>query len=110
MRMIDPMPSSERASLLALKTNIDRQTRAIRAQMAALGKRLDDGDLSECVVWVIPGALGCLHRPLRHHPVVGRDKKGRNLPPEASGQVLEWIARLKQLGIPSIISLMHPND
>jgi hypothetical protein len=94
----------------AVRTNIDQQTRAIRAQMAALGRCLDDGDLSEWVVWVIPGALGCVHRPLRHHPVFGRDKKGRYLPPEASDQVLQWIGRLKQLGIASIISLMHPNE
>ena len=78
--------------------------------MAALGRHLDDGDLSEWVVWVIPGALGCVHRPLRHHPIFGRYKKGRHLPSEASGHVLEWIVRLKELGIASIISLMHPNE
>ena len=78
--------------------------------MAALGRRLDDGDFSEWVVWVIPGVLGCVHRPLRHHPVFGRDNKGRYLPSEASGHVLEWIERLKRLGIRAIISLMHPNE
>lgn len=94
----------------AVKTSIDKHTRTIRAQMAALGRRLDEGESSEQVVWVIPNALGCVHRPLRHHPVFGRDKKGRYLPPEASGQVLHWIGRLRQLGIASIISLMHPNE
>jgi hypothetical protein len=89
---------------------IDQQTRVIKAKMASLGRRLDDGDLSDWVVWVIPGALGCVHSPLRHHPVFGREKRGRHLPVEASGEVLEWIGRLKQLGITSIISLMHPNE
>lgn len=93
-----------------MKTEINQQTSTIKARMAALGRRLDDGDFSEWVVWVIPGVLGCVHRPLRHHPVFGRDNKGRYLPSEASGHVLEWIERLKRLGIRAIISLMHPNE
>ena len=93
-----------------VKTDVDKEASAIRARMAALGTRLDNGELSEWIVWVMPNVLGCVHRPLRHDPIFGRERKGRFLPPEASRHVLEWIQRLRELGIRSIILLMHPNE
>lgn len=82
----------------------------LRARLAHLGERLDNGDESELVVWVIPGTFGCAHRPLRHHIMFGREKKGRNLPPEATSHVLEWVRRIKEHGIKSIICLMHSKE
>ncbi len=80
----------------------------LRKALASLGRRLDDGDQSELLVWAIPGALACAHRPLRHHPKFGGSR--RDLPPEAVGEVRDWVARIKGYGIRAIISLMHPKE
>jgi hypothetical protein len=76
--------------------------------LSALGKRISAGDDSELLAWVIPDRLACAHRPLRHHPQFGGS--GKDLPPEASREVLEWVDRIKSKGIQSIISLMHPKE
>lgn len=57
----------------------------LRKALANLGKRLDDGDQSELLVWVIPASLACAHRPLRHHPKYGGSR--RDLSPDAAGEV-----------------------
>ena len=93
-----------------METTIDAKTVNLKSALASLGQRLDDGDESEFVVWVIPGAFGCAHRPLRHHKVFGKGKKGRNLPPEATPHVLEWVRRIRECGIRSIICLMHSKE
>jgi hypothetical protein len=93
-----------------VKTRVEVKTASLKAALAKLGQRLDDGDESEFVVWVIPGVLACAHRPLRHHKVFGKEKKGRNLPPEATPYVLEWVRRIRQCGIRSIICLMHSKE
>ncbi len=93
-----------------MQREIECKTKTIKAAMAALGARLDEGDESELLVWVIPRAFACAHRPLRHHRIFGRAKKGRYLPSKAAPAVLEWIRRVKELGIRSIICLMHPNE
>jgi hypothetical protein len=80
----------------------------IRRALSNLGKKLDDGDDSELLVWVIPSALACAHRPLRHHPRFGG--RGRDLPPEASGAIHSWARRMREYGIRSLICLMHPKE
>ena len=59
----------------------------IANQMAELGRRLERSIDDDLVVWVIQGALGCAHRPLRHHPSYAIS--GFALPPEAKQLVLD---------------------
>lgn len=83
----------------------DNKANQIRAALRTLGSRLDRGDMSELVVWVIPGALACAHRPLRHHHEFGGSR--RDLPPEATGAVVHWVDRIVEAGFRSMICLMH---
>jgi len=92
------------------ETEIRTKTKELQTALATLGKRLDDGDDSEILVWVISAVLACAHRPLRHHPEFGRDRRGRNLPPKATPKVFEWLRRIKDSGIRSIICLMHSKE
>jgi len=80
----------------------------IRVALRALGSRMERGDVSELVVWVIPGALGCAHRPLRHHPEYGGSR--RDLPSEATRAVVRWVDRIIGAGFRSVICLMHPKE
>ena len=80
----------------------------IRNALAELGRRLDAGEDSELLVWVIPDKLACAHRPLRHHPLFGGSR--RDLPPEAAPAIFEWVKRMHSAGIRAIISLMHPKE
>lgn len=80
----------------------------IRAALRSLGARLDRGDESELFVWVIPDALACAHRPLRHHQEFGGSR--RDLPPGATGAVVRWVDRILEAGFHSIICLMHHKE
>lgn len=91
-----------------MESQIKKRANLIRGALWSLGKRLDQGDRSELVVWVIPGTLACAHRPLRHHPQFGGSR--RDLPREAAPAVFDWIRRIKSYGIRGIISLMHPKE
>lgn len=84
------------------------KTEEIRRELRALGKRICSGDDSELLLWVIPRQLACAHRPLRHHPEFGGS--GRDLPKSATPAVLKWAERIKEYGIRSIITLMHPKE
>ena len=91
-----------------LETAIEEKTKSIRLAMSALGRRLEEGDESELLCWVITNSLACAHRPLRWHRLYGGS--GNNLAPEATLLVFEWAKRIRQDGIRSIISLMHDRD
>lgn len=58
--------------------------------------------------WVIPGALACVHRPLRYHPHYAGSRV--RLPTETLPLIEEWAARLRTAGVKSILSLMHEGD
>lgn len=77
-------------------------------KMKALGDQLESGSDSELLVWVIPKALACAHRPLRHHPRYGGS--GQPIPASAKPLVLDWIEQIQMEGIASIISFMHDRD
>ena len=89
-----------------MKSDIEAKRGELQIALASLGQRLDDGDESQLVVWVIPGVLACAHRPLRHHQLYGRKKKGRNLPRQASASVITWLQRIRDAGIRSVICLL----
>ena len=76
--------------------------------MKALRKRLEAGDDSELLVWVLPGRLACAQRPLRHHPLYAGS--GALIPAQATPLVFEWAEAVRAAGIVSIISFMHDRD
>lgn len=91
-----------------MENQIKEKAKELRSALWSLGKRLDEGDQSELLVWVIPETLACAHRPLRHHPQFGGSR--RDLPQAAAPAVLDWVRRIKSYGIGGIISLMHPKE
>ena len=91
-----------------MEKEIRSKAKIIGKALRDLGKRLEVGNSSELLVWVIPGLLACAHRPLRHHPRFGGS--GRDLPPEATNEVVQWVKRMHDFGIRSIVSLMHPKE
>lgn len=80
----------------------------IAGRMVALGRRLEVGDESELIHWVLQGSLACAHRPLRHHLHFGGSRLP--IPATATSLVRDWAARIRRAGIASIISLMHDRD
>lgn len=78
--------------------------RRIRDELWLIREKISEGDESEIVVWAIEGQLACSQRPLRDHPDFG----GRDpLPPAARPLVIDWVERMKQLGIRSVICLLE---
>ncbi len=92
----------------SLEVVIQGKTQEIKSAMRTLGRRLEAGDDSKVVQWVLADNLACAHRPLRHHPIWGGS--GSILPPEATNLIFEWADRVRHEGIRSIISLMHDRD
>ena len=84
-------------SLLGLEKDIKVKLGRIRRQICT-------GNDSEILVWLLDGTLACSQRPLRDHPDFG----GRvPLPPKAKPLIVDWVERVKSLGIRSIISLLE---
>jgi len=91
-----------------LEEAIDSKSREIKLAMSALGRRIEHGDSSQFLHWVILDRLACAHRPLRHHPRYGGS--GNNLDSSATGLVHDWVKEVQRCGIKGIISLMHDRD
>jgi len=87
---------------------IEKKTQEIKHAMSALGKKLEAGENSQLIHWVIPGFLACAHRPLRHDPLYGGS--GNNLGPAAATLVREWAKDIRGSGVKSLLSLMHDRD
>jgi hypothetical protein len=94
------MPSSE--------SQVEAKQLEIVREMRQLGRKLESGDDSEMLVWVVPGQLACAPRPLRYHPRYGGS--GQPIPSEAKPLILDWIEHIRLEGIASIISFMHERD
>lgn len=76
----------------------------IKSELERIRRQIKAGDESEIIVWIIPSKLACSQRPLRDHPQFG----GRApLPPESKLLVINWVKRIKQMGIRSIICLLE---
>ncbi len=92
------------------KSQTDRRKEVeagIRNDLARIRTQLQDANDSQLVTWPIPGVLACAQQPLRDHPEFG----GYNpLPPHAKRLVEEWVARVKEAGIRSIICLLEPRQ
>jgi hypothetical protein len=91
-----------------LEVFIERKTTEIRDALRNLRRKLEGGDESELVHWVIRDNLACSQRPLRHHPLFGGS--GKNIASEAAPLVRDWPILMQCVGIKSIISLMHARD
>ena len=83
-----------------LEAQIRQQMRALRGRLAA-----DPG--ADPLVWPLADQLACSQRPLRDHPIF-RDQKP--LASEAGSHVIGWVERVRQLGIRSIICLLHRKE
>jgi hypothetical protein len=77
-------------------------------KLKVLKSRLESGDDSEVLVWVLSDRLATAQRPLRHHPLYAGS--GAVIPAEATSLVIEWAASIRANGIASIISFMHDRD
>ena len=80
----------------------------VRTELQALAAKLQTGDDSQLVVWIIPGQLAVAHRPLRHHPIFGGS--GRPLPEGAAPEVICWVKRIVDQGFRGLVCLMHPKE
>jgi hypothetical protein len=87
---------------------VEAKQSEIVASMKALKKRLVAGDDSELLAWIIPKALACAQRPLRHHPLYGLS--GVLIPQIATPLVQDWVEQIRMEGIVSVISFMHERD
>lgn len=75
----------------------------LRRELTQVRQKVKAGDESQLLVWVLPDLLAASQRPLRDHPVYG----GRSLlPPEAKSLVIDWVDKVKDPGIRSIVSLL----
>lgn len=94
--------------MTAMRDDIERRTADIRRELAILRRRLQEGDESELVVWIIPGQLACSQRPLRYNKRFGGS--ARTLTPDAAPYVTEWADMIQVYGIQSIICLMSDTE
>jgi len=77
-------------------------------RMKALKARLESGDDSELLEWILTRRLASAQRPLRHHPQYAGS--GVIIPAQATPLVFAWAAAVRGEGIKSIISFMHDRD
>jgi hypothetical protein len=92
----------------SMRDELDAKRTEIINQMKALRAKLEAGDDSELLVWVLRDRLACAQRPLRHHPRYS--ESGVVLPIALTPLVCEWVAKIRAAGIISIISFMHERD
>lgn len=88
--------------------NLEAKRVEIVGWMKTRKAKLESGDDSELLVWVIPNQLASAQRPLRHHPRYAGS--GAVIPKEATALVFEWASAIRASGIASIISFMHDRD
>jgi hypothetical protein len=91
-----------------LEHPIEAKRSEIVAGMKRLRRRLESGDDTELLLWVIPNALAVAQRPLRHHPRYGGS--GLPIPAGAKPLILDWIEQIRLEGVRAIISFMHDRD
>jgi hypothetical protein len=87
---------------------VEQKRQEIAQGMSALGRRLEKGDDSELLHWVIRDVLACVHRPLRHHAAYGGS--GAPIPSSAKPLILDWIELMQLEGIATVITFMHDRD
>jgi hypothetical protein len=91
-----------------MTNQLDTKRLEVIVKMRALKSRLEAGDDSNLLVWVIPQNLASAQRPLRHHPLYAGS--GVVIPVQATSLLFDWAAKIQSAGIASIISFMHGRD
>lgn len=91
-----------------MMAELDAKRAEIVVRMKALKPKLESGDDSDLLVWVLPGRLASAQRPLRHHPLYAGS--GAVIPAQATSLVFHWAAAVRAAGIASIVSFMHERD
>ena len=86
----------------------DIYLKQLRRDFGQLGRRIENGDENQLLIWVIPSRLACSHRPLRHNRLYGGSL--RNLDSGATDLVRAWAKRIRGEGIRSIICLMSKEE
>ncbi len=85
----------------------ERNRDYVQRAMGGLRARLRVRPDADPLIWPIPSELACSQRPLRDH----RDYRDRNpLPAESFPLIDNWIQRVRDSGIRSIICLLTPNQ
>lgn len=80
----------------------------LKYKFKQMAKQIQNGNESQLLIWIIPDKLACSHRPLRHNPIYGGSM--RFLDAGATNLLMDWIARIRQEGIRSIICLMSEEE
>ncbi len=91
-----------------MRDELDAKRIEIVIAMKALKTKLETGDDSQLLVWVLRDRLACAQRPLRHHPRYSGS--GVVLPATLTPLVFDWVAKIRAAGIVSVISFMHDRD
>ena len=91
-----------------MASQLEAKRLEIIAKVKALKSKLESGDDSELLVWILPSRLASAQRPLRHHPLYAGS--GAVIPAQATPLVFDWAAAMRAGGIASIISFMHDRD
>ncbi len=109
MRFPNKVTKNERRSPYEeTEAALEAKAAEIADAMRRLGRRMLEGDQSELVHWIIPGALACAHRPFRYDSRYGGSRTP--VPVEATAELSEWAELIQCYGIRGIISLMHDRD
>jgi protein tyrosine phosphatase (PTP) superfamily phosphohydrolase (DUF442 family) len=75
--------------------------------MGSLRSRLRANPNADPLIWPIPGELACAQRPLRDHPEFGESNP---LPEQSFPLITNWIRRVRDSGIQSVICLLTPHQ
>jgi protein-tyrosine phosphatase len=74
----------------------------------AMREALHQPERSPVLAWAVPRVLAVTQRPLRAHPLFGGS--GHGYPAEARPAIDEWITRLANLGIRSVVVLTSTRE
>ncbi len=75
--------------------------------MESLRSRLRVNPEADPLIWPIGGELACSQRPLRDHPEFGESNP---LPARSYPLITNWIRRVRDAGVQSVICLLTPNQ
>jgi hypothetical protein len=92
-------------SLLVMEADIEAKRAEVDHNMKVLGKWLESDDDSNLLSWVIPRRPGMCSSPTKTPPRYG--ESGQPIPREAKARILEWVQRIREEKIASIICFMH---
>jgi hypothetical protein len=84
----------------------ERNRDYVQRAMGSLRSRLRARPDGDPLIWPIPGELACSQRPLRDHPEY---QESNPLPVQSFPLINNWIRRVRDSGIRSIMCLLTPH-